>query len=130
MSIARQLFHEFRPLFRMLEEPLAIRSARPSANGPRSLLDDPFFKTAFMSRPAIDVTEEGDKYVVEADLPGVKKENVEVRIGDSGKSVTIEGKVVERRRSAQELDNTAVEASDGSEYSDDALVSLTYLQRI
>ncbi|KAF9464173.1 HSP20-like chaperone [Collybia nuda] len=113
MSIARQLFHEFRPLFRMLEEPLAIRSARPSVDSPRSLFDDPFFKTAFLSRPAVDLTEEGDKYVVEADLPGVKKENVEVRIGDSGRSVTIEGKVAERRRSAQDVDDATIEASDG-----------------
>lgn len=92
MSIARQLFHEIRPLFRMLEEPLT----RPQFYGIPSLASDPFNNfNAFLTRPPIDVKEEGDKYILDADLPGVKKENVEVRIGDNGKSVTIEGKVVE-----------------------------------
>lgn len=45
----------------------------------------------------MDVTEEGKHYIVEAELPGVKKENIEVRIGDGGRSVTIEGKIVDRR---------------------------------
>jgi HSP20 family molecular chaperone IbpA len=112
MSIARQLLHEFRPLFRMLEEPLAM-GTRSSGGAARSVFDDPFFKAAFVNRPAVDVTEEGDKYVLEADLPGVKKENIEVRIGDSGRSVTIEGKVVDRRRGSQTMDDAAVEASDG-----------------
>ncbi|EDR13714.1 uncharacterized protein LACBIDRAFT_308997 [Laccaria bicolor S238N-H82] len=98
MSIARQLFHEFRPLFRMLEEPLT----RPQFYGIPSRASDPFNNfnnfNAFLTRPAIDVKEEGDKYILDADLPGVRKENVEVRIGDNGRSVTIEGKIVERGR--------------------------------
>lgn len=52
---------------------------------------DPFQE--ILGRPAIDVADKGDKYVVDADLPGVPKENVEVRIGDNGRSITIEGKV-------------------------------------
>jgi len=52
---------------------------------------DPFQE--MLGRPAIDVSDKGDKYIVDADLPGVPKENVEVRIGDSGRSITIEGKV-------------------------------------
>lgn len=97
MSIARQFLNEFRPLFRMLEEPF---SRPPSYLGfpSRPVFDDPFFKSSFLNRPAIDVTEEGNKYFLEADLPGVKKENLEVRIGDDGRSVTIEGKLVDRRR--------------------------------
>ncbi|KAH7928398.1 HSP20-like chaperone [Leucogyrophana mollusca] len=96
MSIARQLFHEFRPLFHMLEEPFG---RAPAANGfpHRSLLDDPFFHSPSALRPAVDLTEEGDKYILEADLPGVKKENVDIRIGDGGRSVTIEGKAFSRR---------------------------------
>jgi len=58
----------------------------------RSLFDDPFFPSPAAIRPAVDVTEEGDKYILEADLPGVKKENVDIRIGDGGRSVTIQGK--------------------------------------
>jgi len=110
MSIARQLLHDMRPLFRVLEEPLG-RSAGFYGIPHRSFFDDPFFQQSNSLRPSIDVTEEGDNYVVEADLPGVKKENVEVRIGDGGHSVTIEGKVFRRRngseKPAQETANSA-----------------------
>jgi HSP20 family molecular chaperone IbpA len=101
----------------MLEEPLLRSSpwAPGSAYGLRrdSLFDDPFFNSPAFSRPAVDVTEEGNKYVVEADLPGVKKENVEVRIGDAGRSVTIEGKIFARQQNesgAAEQVQTTVDA--------------------
>ncbi|KAG6816807.1 hypothetical protein H0H87_002776 [Tephrocybe sp. NHM501043] len=108
MSISRQLV---RDLFRMLEEPLM----RPPAhfNGLRhvghrySLFDGPNF-----GRPALDVREEGNKYILEAELPGVRKDNIEVRIGDAGKSVTIEGRVVEARESDQ-APGEAVQSSGG-----------------
>jgi HSP20 family protein len=96
MSLTRQLLHDLRPLFRVLEEPFG-RSAGYYGLPTRSFFDDPFFQSSNSLRPSVDVTEEGDKYVVEADLPGVKKENVEVRIGDGGRSVTIEGKLFRRR---------------------------------
>jgi HSP20 family molecular chaperone IbpA len=95
MSIARQLLNEFRPLFRMLEEPLGGRFGAygfPS----RSVLDDPFFNAPRFARPAVDVSEDGENYVVETELPGVKKEDMEVRVGDGGRSVTIEGKIMQR----------------------------------
>ncbi|KAF7967431.1 hypothetical protein HWV62_19031 [Athelia sp. TMB] len=94
MSIARQLFNDMRPFFRLLEEPLSRSSAMYSR--PRSLLNDPFFQPSNTMRPALDVTEQGNNYIVEAELPGVKKENLEVRIGDAGRSVTIEGKTFRR----------------------------------
>lgn len=53
-----------------------------------------------MMRPSVDVTEEPKNYIVEADLPGVKKENLDVTIGDGGHSVTIEGKTFRRRDGA------------------------------
>ncbi|KAF8645228.1 hypothetical protein AX16_008055 [Volvariella volvacea WC 439] len=90
MSLAR-LFNEFRPLFRMLDEPIS-RAGYLSSLPARSAFDDPFFRSPYLARPAVDVTEQGNKYVVEADLPGVSKENVQVRIGDNGRSITIEGK--------------------------------------
>ncbi|EIW80966.1 HSP20-like chaperone [Coniophora puteana RWD-64-598 SS2] len=96
MSIARQLFREFRPFFQMLEQPLGRAPA--SLNSHRySLFDDPFIGSFQTSRPALDVTEEGSNYIVEAELPGVKKEDLNVRIGGDGRSVTIEGKVFSRR---------------------------------
>jgi len=62
---------------------------------------DPFQE--MLGRPAIDVSDKGDKYIVDADLPGVPKENVEVRIGDNGRSITIEGKVEQQAASTTGL---------------------------
>lgn len=91
MSITRVL-NEFRPLLRIFDEPLTRSPALWNNNFPaRSFLDDPFIRS-MLSRPAVDVTEQDDKYVIEADLPGMKKDNVKVRIGDEGRSITIEGK--------------------------------------
>ena len=102
MSLTRQFLREFRPLFRMLEEPFgrqpAYMGAFPHA---RSLLEDPWFQHSNALRPAVDVSEEGVNYVIEAELPGVKKENVQVRVGDGGQSVTIEGKIVNRRSTTE-----------------------------
>ena len=95
MSITRQLLNEFRPLFRMLEEPLGGRFGAYGLPS-RSVLDDPFFASPRFARPAVDVSEDGDNYVVETELPGVKKEDMEVRVGDGGRSVTIEGKIMHR----------------------------------
>ncbi|KAJ7600595.1 HSP20-like chaperone [Mycena floridula] len=105
MSIARQLFREFQPFFRMLEEPLG-RSPAFAARS-RSLFDDPFFTGPTLSRPAVDVTEEGNKYILEADLPGIKKENIEVRIGEGGRAVTIEGKRFSRENEAASTEASA-----------------------
>ncbi|KAJ7109723.1 HSP20-like chaperone [Mycena crocata] len=94
MSIARQLLHEFRPFFRMLDEPQAL--TRPSSIW-RSRFDDPLFSPLnreMLRGPAVDVREAENAYVVEAELPGVKKENLEVRVGEGGRSLTIEGKLV------------------------------------
>ncbi|KAF8134803.1 HSP20-like chaperone [Mycena galopus ATCC 62051] len=90
MSIAR-ILNEFRPVFRMLDEPLA----RTAFGRSRSLFDDPFFSLnrEMLRGPALDVSEAGNTYIVEAELPGVKKENLEVRIGDGGRSLSIQGRV-------------------------------------
>ncbi|KAJ3486662.1 hypothetical protein NLI96_g4075 [Meripilus lineatus] len=108
MSLTRQFFREFRPLFRMLEEPFG-RS--PAFYRPRGIFEDPFFHSPNALRPAVDVTEEGKHYIVEAELPGVKKENVEVRIGDGGRSITIEGKVVDRRGEPPVVESTIAEGA-------------------
>ncbi|KAJ7288344.1 HSP20-like chaperone [Mycena rebaudengoi] len=81
MSIARQLLNEFRPFIRMLDEPLT-RSSVPFI---RSHFDDPFWTLSrdILRGPAVDVTEEGDNYV----------ENLEVRVREGGRSLTVEGKL-------------------------------------
>lgn len=114
MSLARQFLREFRPLFRMLEEPLG-RAPGYAGLPMRSIFDDPFFNSPTHARPAIDVSEEGNQYVVEAELPGVKKDNVEVHIGDGGRSVTIEGRIVRRSTAPQtEEGSTAATSTEGN----------------
>ncbi|EGN98399.1 hypothetical protein SERLA73DRAFT_183388 [Serpula lacrymans var. lacrymans S7.3] len=115
MSIARQLFREFRPLFHMLEEPFG---RAPVAYGlqNRSAFDHPFFQAPTVSRPAIDLTEDADNYIVEADLPGVKKDDIEVRAGDGGRSITIEGRMVRRSNgNAVETTDDGTAVTAGSE---------------
>ncbi|OSD07248.1 HSP20-like chaperone [Trametes coccinea BRFM310] len=115
MSLTRQFFRELRPLFRMLEEPFGTRA--PTYGGrhrPRDFFDDPFFNSPAMLRPAVDVSEQGDKYIVEAELPGVKKENVNVRIGDGGRTLTIEGKVVRSEPQITEAPSSSATGSSGT----------------
>ncbi|KAI9058328.1 HSP20-like chaperone [Trametes sanguinea] len=115
MSLTRQFFRELRPLFRMLEEPFGPRA--PTYVGrhrPRDFFDDPFFNSPAMLRPAVDVSEQGDKYIVEAELPGVKKENVNVRIGDGGRTLTIEGKVVRNEPQTAEAPSSSATGSSGA----------------
>lgn len=93
MSLSRALFNEFRPFFRLLEDPF-FNSPTPYF-ARQGQLADPF--SWQNSRPALNLSEEEDgSYVVEAELPGVKKDNLDVKIGDGGRSLTIEGRVLQR----------------------------------
>lgn len=91
MSLTRQIFRELGPLFRMLEQPFGH-----SPTFYNSRLWNRFQDIEV--RPFVDVAEQGNKYTLDAELPGVNKENVEIRVGDGGRSITIEGKVVEKSR--------------------------------
>ena len=110
MSITRRLFNEFRPLFRMLEEPFGGRFGAFGVPS-RSILDDPFFNAPHFARPAVDISEEGNQYIVETELPGVKKGDVAVRIGDGGRSVTIEGNIIQRKGYADRNEPTVSDSS-------------------
>jgi len=119
MSLARQFFREFRPLFRMLEEPLG-RS--PAYGWPRRFMfEDPLFRFPEALRPAVDVTEHGNKYIIEAELPGVRKDDIQVRINDGGRSVTIEGKIVKGREAASQPEAGSGSFGAGSESGTSAL---------
>ncbi|ESK95015.1 heat shock protein hsp20 [Moniliophthora roreri MCA 2997] len=120
MSI-RQLLHEFRPLFRMLEDPIT-RSPASFMLRTRPFFDDPFFTMPMISRPAVDISEDGNKYIVEADLPGVKKENVEVRIGDGGHSITIQGKTFSKPTETSESSSTTSEPQKNSDAPDEGSI--------
>jgi HSP20 family molecular chaperone IbpA len=96
MSLTRNFFNEFRPFFRLFDE---VSRAHPS----HSLLSRRHFDGHFddfgfprSHRPSVDLAEQGNEYVVQAEVPGVKKEDLEVRVGDQGRSVTIEGKIYAR----------------------------------
>jgi len=103
MSLSRHFFREFRPFFRMLEDPIFGRAPVTYSNRGQSVLDDPFFGLARSGlRPAVDVAEEGNSYIIEAELPGVRKEDVNVEIGENGRSVTIQGKIVRRARQPEQ----------------------------
>jgi len=112
MSLSRNFFREFRPLFRTLEDPFFGRPSVAYGSRGHSVFDDPFFGLARSGlRPAVDVAEEGNSYVIEAELPGVRKEDINVEIGNSGRSVTIEGKIV--RRSGQQEQPTTEASTNG-----------------
>ncbi|MBQ8215475.1 MAG: Hsp20/alpha crystallin family protein [Clostridia bacterium] len=74
-----------------------LNSMRPyTPFTPFSLFDDPFFApvksaslpTAFRT----DVKDEGDRFLIEADLPGYKKEEVSVSVKDGVLTVSAEKK--------------------------------------
>jgi HSP20 family protein len=46
-----------------------------------------FFESLW--RPAVDIVQEGDRYVVKADLPGMKKDEIEITL--NGDTLTISG---------------------------------------
>ena len=99
MSLARQFFHEMRPFFLLLYDLSLSRLNPQSFLTAIPQFGDPFFNDT-AGRPAIDISDKGDKYTVEADLPGIPKENVQIRIGEDGQTITIEGKVEEKGNQA------------------------------
>jgi len=118
MTLSRHFLND--PFFQLFDDPWA-RPSRSHYVQPRTAIDmtpffgyhpahersqwgnavDASFQPSNVLRPNLDITEEGDIYVVEAHLPGVKKENLNVHIGDNGRSVTIEGKTFLRKRSGE-----------------------------
>ncbi|KAH7102540.1 HSP20-like chaperone [Auriculariales sp. MPI-PUGE-AT-0066] len=126
MSLSRNLLNELRPLFRVLEDPFFHQPAALWTGAQQSVPRVPYsaFNRLGVSRPAVDLHESGNEYVVEAELPGVKKDNIEVSIGDNGQSITIEGKVVMRQQ-PQEEEHATPTATNG--LSADTTASATQL---
>ncbi|KAH7336859.1 HSP20-like chaperone [Rhizoctonia solani] len=110
MSFTRSLLNDFRPLFRMIEDPFfsspAVfpRYARPDSWQPFA---------ALQRQAAVEVTEEGNDVVVHAEMPGVKKENLDVQLSNNGQSLTIEGRV-HRASQAATPQSAATEAPTGN----------------
>lgn len=89
MSITRSLLNEFRPLFQMLDEPLYATASDPFALVTRQRGDES--PNIVTRSPQVHMTEEDNRFVVEAEVPGVPKENLDISIGDNGRSLTIKG---------------------------------------
>jgi HSP20 family protein len=126
MSLTRNFFREFRPLFRMLEDPFFGRAPVAHSGRGRSVFDDPYFGFVRSGiNPAVDVAEEGNSYFIEAELPGVRKEDINVEIGDNGRSVTIGGKIVRRSRQEQPTVETSAngEVQEGEHPFRNSLIS-------
>ncbi|KAG8862463.1 hypothetical protein FRB96_001534 [Tulasnella sp. 330] len=113
MSFVGAFLPEFQPFFRVLDDSFEP-PAQPFADSPRSR---PFRRTrrqdaqvernggtgrSFLSElgfgrlrsPRIQVAEDGDKYVINAEVPGMRKEELDVTIGDGGRSLHIQGGAV------------------------------------
>jgi len=60
------------------------------------------FQDSSNSRPNVELHEEHDSYVVEAEVPGYKKEDIQVHVGDNGRSITISGTVTKGQQSRAE----------------------------
>ncbi|KAG8903312.1 hypothetical protein FRC00_000153 [Tulasnella sp. 408] len=106
MSLTRALFNEFRPVFQMLDDPffadpftVVPHRQTPQANDSNSQVS-PWGKIT--RTPHVHLTDEADKYVVEAEVPGVPKENLDISIGDNGRSLTIKGNTFSSSESATE----------------------------
>ncbi|KAG9074887.1 hypothetical protein FRC06_010403 [Ceratobasidium sp. 370] len=89
MSLARSFFNDFRPLFRLLEDPFSSPSYA-LARGARPESWQPF---GFQRQANVELSEDGNDIVVQAEVPGVQKENLDVHLGNDGQSLTIEGRV-------------------------------------
>jgi HSP20 family molecular chaperone IbpA len=84
---AFHLLNEFRPLFRLLEEPLPQSFAvSPNQFSRARQLPLPRFE-----QPSVDLHEEDDRYIVEAEVPGVRKEDLKVSVTEGGRGLTISG---------------------------------------
>ncbi|KAJ1306163.1 hypothetical protein OPQ81_010874 [Rhizoctonia solani] len=80
MSLTRSFFGDFEPLFRLVEDPRAYSHPRQAAN--------------HNQRQAVtELSEEEKGFVVRAELPGVQKQDLDIHIGNDGRSLTIEGRV-------------------------------------
>ncbi|KAG8736621.1 hypothetical protein FRC10_009118 [Ceratobasidium sp. 414] len=90
MSLARSFFNDFRPLFRLIEDPFF--SSHPYALT-RSARPESWQTFRFQRQAAVELSEDGNNIVVQAEVPGVQKENLDVHLGNDGQSLTIEGRV-------------------------------------
>ncbi|KAG9121211.1 hypothetical protein FRC07_002929 [Ceratobasidium sp. 392] len=91
MSLTRSLLSDFRPLFRLIEDPFFSAPSYALSRGARPESWRPF--AGLQRQAAVELSEDGNEIVVQAEVPGVQKENLDVHLGSDGQSLTIEGRV-------------------------------------
>ncbi len=74
-----------------------IRHSRPVSRDIFTDIFDDFFGRDFLTSttklaPAVDIVEEKDKYVVKADLPGLKQDDIKIELTDNVLSISGERK--------------------------------------
>lgn len=77
--------------------------------------NDPFFTDEFENRQSImktDVVDDGTNYVIEMELPGFKKEDVQARLKEG--YLTIEAKTVTKKEDGDQKNYIRKERSSGS----------------
>ena len=111
MSLARPFF--------FFDHPSRSQLSRDRRGGSRDFFDrddDSLWNWSNVGNaatvPAIDLQEHEHEYVVEAELPGLKKENVDIKVGDNGQSLTISGNSeVSRSTASPEAGRAAVSST-------------------
>lgn len=95
MSLARYLFNEFQPFsWDPFNGDPSLQQYHHRARHGQGQRGSDFWQT--LRSPAMNMHEEEGTCVIEAEVPGVKKENLNLRIGDGGRSLTIEGRSTNR----------------------------------
>jgi HSP20 family molecular chaperone IbpA len=84
MSLTRGFFNDFEPLFRLVEDP---RSYSYSNSNSRQAVNH------HQRQAVAELSEEEKEYIVRAELPGVQKQDLDIHVGNDGRSLTIEGRV-------------------------------------
>ncbi|KAG8706284.1 hypothetical protein FRC08_001164 [Ceratobasidium sp. 394] len=111
MSLSRSIFNEFRPLFRLIEDPFLSSPSYALTRGARPESWQPF---GLQRQANVELSEEGNEFVVQAEVPGVQKENLDVHLGGDGQSLTIEGRMHRVNQASQPAPGPTEQATDNA----------------
>lgn len=109
MSLINRVFpsiaQEFNRAFSLLEDPLFNTALRSTTRFPS--LNTEYF------RPSVDVCETDKSYVIEAEVPGMKKDNLSVEFTDNN-TLVLKGKVERVRQQGDVTDTSATSTAGGA----------------